>query len=732
MSTPSASIVSAHAPTILAPPRGPPVSLMGRRGEWPVYVRVLAASDEQIDDALAIPGTARRGATIACTWDAAPYVLEALGRGPADVDAMRQHVVQRAMVNAALLPGLARYQSLGLPAQTQPHQKDDILMLAAFSGALICEPPRSGKSFTALAADILVDSRKTLIVCPAVVKNVWADEIFRWMPPPPETPVVILEGQSGRKIRIRAVGGEKVLRVPTLRPRLYKRPDIRAGTFGVLSTAQGWHMRWPREFRCDLHPDVVASVPALCPRCQEAFQAVITAARYVIVNYEILGVHEDRTGAGKRRLRLDLRGWARTGLGDWGFDVAIVDEIHLMRGWNTSTRNRENRRNLTLLRTLTRIPRVWGLTGTLYYGFTRDAYWPIQIVTGGLWNPPGFKYMRRYANGRKGEYGYEANGRTSLAETELTARLAGFVRQRTRAEIYASRPAGFAKKQRSILRFDLEADERKKLEHAIVRLAQGRRSLRAKWQGTIALLHRLKRERLRIRWLDELAFGPDTKTLVFCYQKEGARDTFLTLDRMLREERFATRMRQVRARLFLATGTAPVEAVEAVEPAESAEAVEPGQEEHARLKECWAQSADARYAMARQFREHDGAALLVATTDSMPGGLSLLGAQTVYHLDWHTSPGAITQAEDRAYAPDIPGLSIIHCSVRNSLDDHLEELVMGKSETCVKLANEQNAQSILQAMRVDGENRAEVESAQMASVWAKMMSHLNLDSGDED
>ena len=140
-------------------------------------------------------------------------------------------------------------------------------------------------------------------------------------------------------------------------------------------------------FRCPKHKDEVDSYARPCHKCKAELYKVVDSRRFVIVNYDILAAQKDKDDEGASFIRSDLQGWAPI-LARYHFDMAVADESHKLRGWQnkgpgakdaTTQRERVNE-------VCAEIPRVYAVTGTPVYGFTRDLWGQLDFISKGLWS----------------------------------------------------------------------------------------------------------------------------------------------------------------------------------------------------------------------------------------------------------------------------------------------------------------------------------------------------------
>jgi hypothetical protein len=343
-------------------------------------------------------------------------------------------------------PGMSRYELLQFREILRRYQKEGVLFLIRRAYALLALPMRSGKCLVALAADVAIDSRWTLIIAPSLVKWVWADEVWKWC----KTEALILEGRGGREARqycgaceargeladgtwcpsCKQLNGQsygyniyevrtvsKPVRAPQIdlpKPRRARKkhkwkygPQTRMNLLRQpkhgpmyprridIAKMKEERKRINKEhddgrYQCSKHPEVVANDPKLlCLLCRQELLERIKNARYIIANYDILAAQDLRDEAGGLLgARLDLPGWAPL-LEFIQFDTAILDESHVVRGRPQKKRRGRTRRD-RLIDALRNVLRVWLLTGTPIYGYTRDLWSQFDIASDGLFGKPWY------------------------------------------------------------------------------------------------------------------------------------------------------------------------------------------------------------------------------------------------------------------------------------------------------------------------------------------------------
>jgi hypothetical protein len=675
---------------------------------------------------LAIPGTGWCPGYVTAAWDVAWRVGELLGAEvpPAPVDA------------GCDAPGMAEYERLGLREVLRNYQKEAALFLLRRAYCYLALPMRTGKTLVALSADMLVGSRWTLIVAPSLVKWVWADEILKWAKaeaiilegrggrlarqycgtcrgrgniagPDDEEPVwcpdcTQLNGQSyGYRIHeVRTVS--KPVRAPKIelpKPlrsrRRKKRVEHAAVRVNLMSkepfvgppypTARDIEeMRRRRDeyyatfdeglYCCSKHPEVQSHDPkGLCLKCRGELLTLLRNARYIIANYDILIAQDQHDEAGGFvGMRLDLPGWAPV-LSHLDIDVAILDEAHVFRGRPQKKRRGRTRRD-RLIDVVRRVRRVWLLTGTPIYGYTRDLWSPFDVASDGLWGRPWYDFDTRYCEGRINAHGgWEANGRSLLAESELKRRLGIVMLKKERSEILPELPP----KERQVIR--LEPKE------ALPPIdTSGTKRDIASRELARALEHKLVD--IVDKVIDDMAEG--NKVLVFTWLRASAERVFRAIEGKMRSPQVGVRMRQVNTATWLAHGEV---------------------------------SDKARFDVARDFREHAGAGALVSTTDAMQVGISLFGATSMYFAELHPSPAAMLQAEDRPYEPGVTSFCAYYCVLKGSIDEHVEAMLLPKFETQVLLTDDEGAKDARAAFKDEEES--------IEQIVDRLTAHLKLEDG---
>lgn len=632
----------------------------GARGQTPVVFECSYAQSFRLVNH--IPGVAYHATGVACAWDVAPVVARMLEvPAPPKPSGISVDTVRTALA-----------ATLDTSRPPRVYQYEDAAFLGSHAYALLCNPMRSGKTLEALMAMLLTGSKRVLVLCPSISKWVWADEIAKWL----KQPAMLLDGlscssarrycmtcmQRGRTLdgtrckdcsaRNRQSYGYSIIEIRETEP-----PTKRAATQYATS-----------DWRCRRHLWVTSpeSTPQRCAECKVEMMKALKDAPFVVCNYDLLTPHASRDSRGRLRVDAAMRGWGDV-LAALSFDHVILDESHYLRSFDRDQKARRDR----VAKVVRNAKRVWGITGTPIFGYVRDLWSQLDLVSGGLFGTFD-QFTKRYCDGRVGEYGWEANGRSN--EAELAERLACLKIQRPRSEILPFLP----RKQRIIHRLDAEVRTKRRLNG----------SARAAIPKLIEQLAPIKRPHVVANVLADMAEG--LKTYVLTYRRNACEAMAKAIETEMNKREWRQRMRSVNAEIWV------------------------GQDEDGL-------TSKARFEAARGYREHEGAAVFVATIDSMPGSLNLKGASTVHVADLHWSPAALEQAEDRPYDPESRGLTVVHYIVRNSIDEDIEAIVLAKFATKDALLNDETSREVIDAFRQPTEQES------LMAIWERHTAHLQYD-----
>lgn len=617
-----------------------------------------------------IPGVAYSpwGDGVVCNWDAVPIVSDYVDR---PLSPGRYAPVEE-------LPGYADYKALIAERPPRHYQSQDATRLANLAYGFLCNPMRSGKTFTILLAALLAGCKRILVVCPSIAQWVWGDEAYKWL----GREALILTGTSNSRA-LRYCG--RCLLSGRL-PDGSRCPDCRqrnGSTYGyrifdvretepptVTVTKQGGVLG-----RCRKHPDVWSptSKPIRCPRCRAELREVLTTAEIVVASRDILSGRGFRRLSGKVMKRDDLPGWGGA-LACLDFDLAVVDESHSLRAFDTSEKRRGKMPADRVKAIFEGIPRCWLVTGTPIFGRVRDLYGQLDVATGGTVDD-GIEWTTKYCAGHSGVYGWEADGSTN--EEELKRRLDTIMIKRPRSEILAEMPP----KSRRVVYIDNDKPVRRKLSGSPV-------------QDVYTLIDSIaprKHATVIEHVLPELAEG--MKTLVVTFRPKHCERLAKKLQEEMNKKAWRDRMNEVGAEVFLA---------------QTAKGIAPKR----------------RREIAKAFREHAGAAVMVGSMRTLgQGSISTEGNMTVHMVDFDPEPAYMEQAEDRGYEVGVVGYSINHYVMRHSIDDDLASVVLPKFRLKDRMLQDENSAHVLEAFASENEV--------CAVVMERHTAHLS-DADDED
>lgn len=591
------------------------------------------------------------GRGIICGYEALPSILPQLGKSLPTVE----------VTPLEQLPGFNAYQDLLTRQNFKPrdYQVDDAVYLANREYALLGNPMRSGKSLTTLLGAVLGGYERILIVCPSISKWVWGDEIHKWL----GEEAVIVEGLSRSRASAYCGACRQSGRLPD-GSRCTACRQRNGSTYGyrifdIQETQEPPKKLTSNRWHCRKHPDFSSpgGKAVRCDICRSEFRNELQKAKVLIVNYEILAGRGFRDKRGRIVQKKSQGGWADV-IAALPFDLAIVDESHMLRGFEPSLKKMKNLVHTRVQQTTSHVPALWCVTGTPIFGMVRDLYGQLNVLTNGCAGTPG-QWAARYCDAKQNDYGWDTTGRSN--ETELQTRLSSFLVTRPRSEILKDMPA----KQRRVIY--LENDKPKR-----VKITSDSKGTIARMIDAIAVQ---KHDTVIANVLPELSEG--LKVYVLTFRPKHAERLAKELAKKMNGRDWRSRMNSVRAEVFVG---------------QTSSGIDPKR----------------RRDLAKAFCAHQGAAVFVATILSMPGSISLKGVTSVHMVDFDTSPSSMEQAEDRGYEPGTTGYSITHYVVRNSIDDHLAAVVIPKFETKDRMLNDENAQNVLGAFTNEEETLNEV------------------------
>lgn len=356
---------------------------------------------------------------------------------------------------------------------------------------------------------------------------------------------------------------------------------------------------------------------------------LLQRGRYVIANYDILSGQRRRDEAGKMLARNGLPGWGDV-LAERKFPIVICDEAHLLRG-------DRSRRTKAVRGVAAGSTCVWLLTGTPMPNRVRDLWALWDLASGGLAGP-FWPWARAYADARKGQYGWEADGASRT--DELRQRMSFWCLGRTKVEVGLQLPpfrrevvpvdVGKAAHRET---FDPTAPDRVRVVDTALRA-----TARAKRPAVVDMA------------AEAVAAGQ--KVVVLVYLREQA-------------EAIGHDLHEAGVACSVVTG---------------------------------AQSTDQRDVAAQAFREHVSACAFVATIDSVGVAISLVGADLLIFGDLSYEPAKLLQAEGRVHRIG-SGKPVLcrYVTAAGTIDDAVIEAVVSKLDVQQEVFGENDAQKNLQS-----------------------------------
>lgn len=597
---------------------------LGKRGEYPIFYAANNYHSHTLEQNL--PGVIAIRGGVKCTLDASPIVAAFLGETEIDIDGMSPDLADLD-INA--------YNSY-FKNVLRPYQKRAVEWLLRRPYGWLQHPMQSGKSATALAASVTARSAKTLIMCPSISKPVWADEVRKWL----NEPAIILDGWSNNRMRKWCLTCGGMGRVYSERC-----PDCKqrnGSTYGynlieINQTEEPVKRDEDRRWTCRKHTEfrVEPGEVVDCPICSEEFHTEADAAKWIIVAYDLLVSAAQKDARGRIMFTPGMTGW-RDWLMQWNFDVAIMDEIHLLRGYDPKKKG--NRRDAAKM-ILAQIPTVWGLTGTPIFTHVKDLWSQYDLMSNGLWGRTPTKFHTRYCDGHEESFGQvNAQGKPIMAwiatgssnEDELKVRLERVRELKTREQIAHELPIT----DRQVYRIDAGDHLPKSLQA---------KNKRGSILQLVEKLAKVKKPYVVEKVMPQLAEG--AKVLVLVYNRSASEDLAKALNKELGSKEWRGRMSNQNAKVLAMQTKAGL-------------------------------SDQMRFALAKEFREREGATVAVATYDSLPASLSLFGATYIHAVDFHVSPSAMEQAMARPCRIGARGIHVLHYVVQNSIDEILEQDVI--------------------------------------------------------
>lgn len=617
-----------------------------------------------------VPGVAQIASGVECTEDVAP----AIGA-----------ILQQPAPELPDEPVVRRYKDLIPEDAPRDYQTVAGNWLAPRGWAMLCDPMRAGKCLEFLLGYERSPAKRVLIVCPAIARWGWAREIAKWT----KKAALLLEGLSCDRAKVFCLTchytgvGPDGKHCPDCKARNgqsygYKILEVRSTEEPTATRRKKW---FDTTWRCRKHPTFIGppNEPVKCELCVQELMTALRTAEFTITNYELLTPQSRRDAAGKAYVDERFRGWGAP-LRALLYDLVGIDEAHTLRA--VPTRRKIGKMMADRVRSVAAdAVQVWAITGTPIYGYIRDLHPVLNVISDGMFDDEPYKFHARYCAGKFNESNYwESTGRSN--EAELIRRLDYCMLKRERSEILKDMP----KKQREVILIDPPVGFSPKHK------ANGTPAGNIK--KIVEQVARFKRPQVVANVMSELSEG--LKTVVLTFHRSTCERLGKAIEAEMQKREYRGRMRAVNAECWMGQTTKGINSTN-------------------------------RDKMATKFVAHQGAGVFVATIDSLrDGGISLAGATSVHMTDFHSSPSAMEQAEDRPNAVGImQGLMIYHYVVKGTIDQHYESVLMPKFRVKDELLNDENAKNVISAFG-PGDEKETVDA-----VWARHCAALEDDDDDE-
>lgn len=99
----------------------------------------------------------------------------------------------------------------------------------------------------------------------------------------------------------------------------------------------------------------------------------------------------------------------------------------------------------------------------------------------------------------------------------------------------------------------------------------------------------------------------------------------------------------------------------------------------------------ARFDIAAQFRNHQGAGVIIATMDSLPESISLFGASTEHYAQLHFLSGPMEQSENRPYLKGTSKLAIYYYIAKETVDERMVNIVIPRLIAAERIGGSKDA-----------------------------------------
>jgi hypothetical protein len=281
-----------------------------------------------------------------------------------------------------------------------------------------------------------------------------------------------------------------------------------------------------------------------------------------------------------------------------------------------------------------------------------------------------FGFHTAYCGGRRGIYGWEANDTTSRARTELKARLEVLMIQRSLTELWG---ADAPQKIRQVIRYDLEERAAIAGDESILDALKQQARAESHFFHALNRVLEAKLPDVCESIFEDLCVG--AKVVVWGLSRESVELATDAIEKMAKSREYSALMRQLKLGVWATHGDA---------------------------------GENMRHEAALEFRQHDGPAVIVATMDCMPEGISLgpvkvdgvlrPGASIEHFMQIHYNPTTMIQAENRPILKDgVEKVRIVYHIAAGTREERLEQTVLPKVETLAAMMNTDAADDILSA-----------------------------------
>lgn len=268
---------------------------------------------------------------------------------------------------------------------------------------------------------------------------------------------------------------------------------------------------------------------------------------------------------------------------------------------------------------------------------------------------PAKKFHQRYCAGHLDEEEHWVADGSSNAE-ELASRLNLLMIKRTRAEVWKGNPA----KTREVIYIENEDKNDKPIVEGTVDLQLLEKNMyqaldAALQQKTAAILDAVGE-----------SIGCKEKVIIWVATRNAVEILTTEAEKLFSSREYSAIIRQNNLRLWAVHGETP---------------------EKVRDQVC------------QQFVEHDGAAVIIATMQSLPESVSLFGATIEHYAQLHWLPMFLAQSENRPLLEASTKVHIVYWILRKSRDERILSLVLPRLEQVDATVKDQDAAGLAGALK---------------------------------